>query len=327
MGGWAGGSSSKLANIKSPSPAKEIGSAQMSEIPSDTAGGVDQSEAAIHWGSSILPIDSDAMFRALEQGFRIEMIATFRPDLVCCAADWPLTDVLQEKSLSKFDHLPVIRTEGAHIIVGLLNRLEAVERWSEAAGPDTVATAMHRLDEEILVSADTAILTFLEHADQRPCRLVLHKDHIDGIVTIADLQKLPVRALLFLLVAHVELLLAENIRRAVSSDADWLSALCPKRRESVEAGWQELKKANMAIDRLSASQFCDKREALVQLVQLPDLRTSQARNQLMEIEKMRNEVVHAVEYAHDRASAHKTIRRSCLARTWIDRLSKMLHRA
>jgi len=296
----------------SPLPSEAVNSAL--DIRSDPTGAVDQSEAVMPWGSPTLPLDSDAMFRALEQGFRIEMIATFRPDLVCCAADQRLTDVLQEKSLRKFDHLPVVRTEGSHIIVGLLDRLEAAEQWSGAVGPDTVATAMHRLDEEILVSGDTAILTFLEHADERPCRLVLQKDHIDGIVTIADLQKLPVRALLFLLVSHVELLLAENIRRVVNSNVEWLSALCPKRRESVEAAWQELKRANMEINRLSASQFCDKREALVQFVHLPDLSPNQARQQLMKIEKMRNEVVHAVEYAHDRASAYKTIRRACLAR-------------
>jgi hypothetical protein len=179
---------------------------------------------------------------------------------------------------------------------------------------------MRPLDEEMLVSADAGIMTFLEEAEHKSYRLVLRKDHIDGIVTIADLQRLPVRALLFLLVAHVELLLAENIRRLADADSTWLATLSPARRDSIERTWQALNKGNMAIDRLSASQFSDKKEALLRLLELPDLSRKQAHQQLEQIEKMRNEVVHTVEYAHDRTSAHKTIQVARLTREWIERL-------
>jgi hypothetical protein len=132
------------------------------------------------------------------------------------------------------------------------------------------------------------------------------EDHIDGIVTIADLQKLPVRTLLFLLVAHVELLLAKTIRQMVGSDEDWLSTLDPQRRDYVEASCQSLSKANMAVDRLTATQFADKKEALVQLVTFRDLSRNQARQQLTKVQNMRDYLVH--EYADDRASALKAAR-------------------
>jgi hypothetical protein len=193
----------------------------------------------------------------------------------------------------------------------VLDRAEWRKRLPEieTRNHDTVAVVMRSLDEEVLLSSDTGILTFLDNVDRHPYRLVLRRDHIDGIVTIADLQKLPVRTLLFLLVAHVELLLAKTIRQMVGSDEDWLSTLDPQRRDYyVEVSWQSLSKANMAVDRLTATQFADKKEALVQLVTFRDLSRNQARQQLTKVQNMRDYLVHAVEYAHDRASALKAAR-------------------
>lgn len=66
----------------------------------------------------------------------------------------------------------------------------------------------------MLISADSGILTYIERADEHEhtCRLVLYGDRLEGIVTLSDLQKLAVRPALFMLVTHVELLMARWIR-------------------------------------------------------------------------------------------------------------------
>jgi hypothetical protein len=55
------------------------------------------------------------------------------------------------------------------------------------------------------------VLAYLEEADRHPCRLVMRGTRIAGIITILDIQQLPVRPALFLLVTHLELLMAAVI--------------------------------------------------------------------------------------------------------------------
>jgi hypothetical protein len=77
------------------------------------------------WASAPLPPDINQTFGALELGFRVGMIATFRPELVCCAADQLLNDVLSDPTLGQFDHLPVVRSNTSPVIVGVLDRTTA----------------------------------------------------------------------------------------------------------------------------------------------------------------------------------------------------------
>jgi hypothetical protein len=62
---------------------------------------------------------------------------------------------------------------------------------------------MRALPEENLIGADAGILSFVKGADRRGCRLVMSGAEISGLVSLSDLQKLPVRAtVLFALITH-----------------------------------------------------------------------------------------------------------------------------
>jgi hypothetical protein len=56
---------------------------------------------------------------------------------------------------------------------------------------------MRHLSEANLIGADASILAFVRDADRHKCRLVVSGCEISGLVSLSDLQRLPVRAALF----------------------------------------------------------------------------------------------------------------------------------
>lgn len=156
------------------------------------------------WASPALTGDSNLLLSSVEESLTVSLISTFDP--WCCDADDGLKDVVGSEELREFDYVPV--KEGTEV-VGLLHR--TVHDTEDAAGP--VRDAMCPLRGDLIISANAGILSYIEGADERPCRLVLRGSRLDGIVTLSDLQKLPARPVIFLLVTHLELLMARWIRQ------------------------------------------------------------------------------------------------------------------
>jgi hypothetical protein len=184
---------------------------------------------------------------------------------------------------------------------------------------------MERLSDANLISANAGILTFVMTADQAHCRLVMDGDRIGAIVTLSDLQKLSVRPAVFLLITHLELLMAELIRRNCNEDG-WMSILSDARRGYVQKRWDELQRQDLAIDKISATQFCDKRTVILEIPELlrPDLLPNQAEKELKAIERLRDSVAHAGDYGLTRSNAIEMARTTRLTRDWIDRLRRLL---
>jgi hypothetical protein len=154
------------------------------------------------------------------------------------------------------------------------------------------------LSEENLIGADASILDFLLDADQRPCRLVISGARIVGLVSISDLQRLPVRAALFALITGFEMTMADFIRHRCSEDRDWLKLLTDKRQRKIEAEKSKAKADDSYVDMLLFTQFCDKKE-IVKL-QFPEVRREALGDVLDKIERLRDSVAHANEYASSR---------------------------
>jgi CBS domain-containing protein len=264
------------------------------------------------WAGPRFEEDEIRLPSAVEEGLAVGLIATF--DLATCQADDELTDVRAREDLKIFDHVPV--KEGKYI-VGLLDR---TGRDSDAG---SVRDAMQPLNESNLISAEASILSFIESAEDHPCRLVLRNSRIDGIVTIADLQKLPVRPALFLLITHVELLMARWIRSRGLLEDTLLSKLSEGRRNKTEDKWVQLQTDNLAVDKVSATEFCDKVDLLMKC-DFPVVSKVKARSELKRIEGLRDMVAHAGDYALTAKNAVKTIETVRMARRWISRLEEEL---
>src|SRR5271168_1606587 len=176
----------------------------MGHVPSKS--GFECSNECKPWAARPLDTDPESVLNSVERGLTVGLIATFQPDLICCESGAPIGPLLDNPQLETFDHLPVT-AEGR--IAGLLplRQLRTNCKKYRTAGEE-----MMPLDERCLISSDVGILTFIEQADERPSRLVVRGTRIDGIVTLSDLQKLPVRPALFLFITHLELLMTETIR-------------------------------------------------------------------------------------------------------------------
>jgi hypothetical protein len=271
-------------------------------------------DGAISWASRPLNADPVAVVNALEMAITVDLIATFEPELACCNLTDTLDHVVSDPAFKDFDYLPVRQDNR---IVGLL----LLHKFREPGRPLIGRTAegeMWRLDQSILIASGSGILGYIGEADQNPCRLVVRGTRIEGIITISDLQKLPVRPALFLLITHLELLMAEVIRNHFHGrpDEEWL-ALLKTRRERVEKEWKDLTSQNLEIDQITATNFCDKRIVLYESGLLGCSRT-RAEKEFGAIEKLRNRLAHASDYASRREEAQKTVSTVKLARRWIE---------
>jgi CBS domain-containing protein len=252
----------------------------------------------------------------LEFGVSVAAIATF--NIKTCGINDGVSEVWKNPDFQRFDYIPV---SDRGQIVGLLHRHKEKPSLDQEA---IVRDNMELLSESILISAEASLLSYLEVADTSPCCLVLQGRKITGIVTISDLQKLPVRPVLFALVTTVELLLAEWLRHHCDSDQDWINSLKENRRQKIETQWNKLQQGNLAIDRITAAEFCDKRDACLKLGAFPQHK-NQIKDQLERIEKLRNSVAHAGDYAITLENAQKVSETIRFALKLIKQLQASLH--
>jgi CBS domain-containing protein len=190
-----------------------------------------------------LSIDEDETLELTKQAMPVRLIATFQ-DLTTTRLEADVGEALALANEKRFDYLPVRHSEDGPII-GIFSRNAVqkchlrVDDMYEAMGPDD------------LISAEASLLYFVWSADRQPRRLVLKGTEICGIVTLSDIQKLPVRMALFNLFIHFELLVTEQLRK-VAGNTDPFDYLSPTRIQRVREKWQSLKSENMDHDVFSA---------------------------------------------------------------------------
>jgi hypothetical protein len=150
--------------------------------------------AIVRWPSRTA--ESNRM-KLLQDRLPVELIATPRTALLTCRSDETVAAVMARND-EGFDYFAVIDAaeRGRERIVGLI---ELVPYLHGKKPESNVQDQMQRLSEDNLIGADAGILTFLRSADRVGCRLVMSGAEISGLVTLSDLQQLPVRAALFAL--------------------------------------------------------------------------------------------------------------------------------
>jgi len=83
---------------------------------------------------------------------------------------------------------------------------------------------------------------------------------------------------------------------------------------------------NMEVDRILATEFCDKRDVLLKSnLHRSGITSKQANTELRYIEKLRNHVAHAGDIASSHAKALQTVNSVKSARQWISHLTDWGH--
>jgi hypothetical protein len=125
---------------------------------------------------------------------------------------------------------------------------------------------------------------------------VLAGPSISGLVSLSDLQRLPVRAALFALITGFEITMAEAVRRMFPANADWMRLLSEPRQSKIDEEIQKSKEADAFVDPLLFTQFADKRTIITKMCQIGESKSA-LEDRWKQIENLRDKVAHANEYA------------------------------
>jgi hypothetical protein len=273
--------------------------------------------SARDWAGPLSNTDRHADLGAYQESLPITLIATAREHFATCAMNESLAAVQGRYRDEQFDHLPVTDSEG--VIVGILD-LSAVPAVQSG---ERVDSHMHLLREAHLIGADSSILQFIRQAAEWPFRLVVSGNNISGLVSISDLQRLPVRAALFAMITHLEMLMADTIRAAHRDTDEWLVHLSKGRAKKIRSEISSAKHEDSYVDALLFTQFCDKRDILAGQ---PWLRSERSNwdSDMKQVERLRNALAHANEYAASPEAARRLCATVRTIDDWINRLTAHL---
>ncbi len=262
--------------------------------------------------------DPATTLSTVQDGLPIRLIATARSAFKTCGPDEELARVV-ERNPDGFDHFPVVECGGATQgrIVGLLN----IAPFMHDANPSgLVRCQMDPLSEDNLIGADASLLTFIRSADSQGCRLVFSGPKISGLVSLSDLQRLPVRASLFAMVTHLEITMADAIRREFPHGEGWLARLSDARQKKICCESAKSRSHDAFVETLLFTQFADKRD-IIRKSNRFEWSTTVFDSELKQIGNLRDDVAHANNYASTREAACCVCESVRLMDVWIERLS------
>lgn len=243
----------------------------------------------------------------LEAGFKVADIAAFPVETRDAHAK--ASKVLAEESLAEFDCIPV--REGDRIIGALERRSNHIQ--------GTAKDCMRPLDDSMLVSAQEPLISFLSVFGNSPYRLVVKGTEVRGIVTHSDVTKLPVRLMAFTLVTHLEIVMAQVIRKECPNASQWMNLLYSKQRKRVEDLYKQREDENIHLTmKLDVTSFGHKMTMITTLQDLDEHLT----DQLAQVKKLRDSLDHARDFVDDAGGVRGFLDRFRLAEEWIQTLSK-----
>ena len=269
----------------------------------------DESEHKIYREKGLSPVDD-----ILQDALPVQLISIPRHQFRTCYARELVADV-KASNTEDYDFLPVLkpwRTGGIAAIIGLL------EISTPTSASAVVEEVMRPLCEENLIGADASILDFLRDADQRPCRLIVAGRDITSLVSLSDIQRLPVRAALFAMITHLEMTMADAIRRGYEN-TEWMTKLPPERMAKIQTEIKGATSDDSFVDSLLFTQFCDKVTIIRKSEAFRDNKNEFSK-QMKSIQDLRDLLAHANEFAATRKAAAAVCETVRVIDEWIVRL-------
>lgn len=223
-----------------------------------------------------------------QRALPVRLIATPRAEFVVCRAAEPLGLVRQRVSRDAFDHLPVVDDAGR--ITAVLD----VRAHNATADEASVGSCCTAVAEEFLIGAEVSILDFVRDADRRPFRFLVTGEGISGLVSLSDIQRVPVRAALFAMITRFEMSATQLVAARYPGGA-WLARITPGRREKIRAELERARVDKNQVDPLLYTQLADKTRLLIAVANEQGSvrgRSSLSR-EFRRIEMLRNALAHS----------------------------------
>ncbi len=258
----------------------------------------------------------DALER-VQRGLTVDMIMTPRDRLKTCQPDDSAREVM-DRNIERYSYLPVVDENSR--ILGLYQ----ADRWFEEEAPDQpIGDDFEPFSEVLVIGANASIIDFVKAADDRPTRLVVSGRRVAGLISLSDLQQLPIRAALFTLITSLELAMAKRIESEEWPDgaASWLALLSEARRNKILQAIDKAKQGEIFVNEISLTQFSDKGTIIRKQGLIPGSKSKLLRD-FSAIRKLRDLIAHSNYYAETPTEAQKV----CSAVGTILDIQSLLHK-
>ena len=247
---------------------------------------------------------------AMQAGLTVDLIMTPRDKLMTCRPN-DCIGCLMAKNVDRFSSLPVEQADPITELYRITGIYDA-EQWFDKPPPPgkSIGDDFERLTEDHLVGSNASILDFITTGVERPTRLVASGTKIVGLVCMADLHKLPVRAALFSVVTALEMAMADRIAAEWQDSDCWLNLLSCDRRKKVKDQICKARGNDTYVSDIASTQYADKKTIICKCKR--DLVAGRSRRRLKKdfeaIIKLRDPLAHANDYASNLALAKSVSR-------------------
>ena len=238
----------------------------------------------------------------VQDSLPVHMIMTSRKGLMTCKRDETEAEVAAKNDYD-YSFLPVVDDDGRYI------GIYKAEAWFGKEAPATpVSESYESFSEDLVIGADASIFDYMQVADQLPTRLVVSGHQVAGLISLSDLQTLPVRAALFSLITGLEITMARCIEHEFPDDASaWMRLISKGRQEKLLDRIDIARKEDTFVSEIAYSQFCDK-ATIVRKSKFLSACGVDVRRDFKRIEKLRNDIAHANTYAESPDKARDVCR-------------------
>ncbi|NRB17997.1 MAG: hypothetical protein HRU33_10640 [Rhodobacteraceae bacterium] len=228
--------------------------------------------------------------RRVQESLTVDLIMVPRLSFETCVPSETAAQV-NSRNVDRFSYFPVV--DESERILGLYH----AEQWFNADAPHTpISDDFERLSEDIVIGADASISDFVRQADTHPTNLVVSGNQIAGLVSLSDLQQLPVRAALFALITSLEVAMALTIEHRWSTPEEWMGLLSDGRRETLKASIKDARARDGFISEIAFAQLHDKADIICKGKLLKQGREQLAKS-FRRVGELRDNVAHANQYA------------------------------
>lgn len=207
--------------------------------------------------------------------------------LQCCAGNDPACEIAERMHELGFDFIG-IKTLAEGDVIGYINACDLNQGLCQEYA--------QKFDLPDLISNSTPLINVLPILRDKQRVFVLSENTITGIITRADLQKPPVRILLFGLVSLLELHLSYLVRKYYPNNS-WKHKLNEQRIIYAERIMSERVARNESLDLIDCLQFCDKRDLSASHPRIRQVLRFESRHSgvdlIEKIEKLRDKLAHS----------------------------------
>jgi len=225
----------------------------------------------------------DEVLATISDHLRVNQIMVSEPDF-CRKTDDPLA-ILEIMKRENYDIIPVKKNGKfiGYVERNLLSKTREIE------------PAIRQITLDVVVSSDTHVHEMIDLFQKSRFFFVNKANELVGLVTYADLDKIPIRVWLFILICKFEFALLQLIKNFYKGSS-WLEKFTPERREKITKLFNEKRKQDIDIsleDCLNLGEMIELLECDDKLRSLAGYDTrSSCKSECSGLETLRNNVMH-----------------------------------